>query len=180
MRWILFACGLVLGALGALAFFIYVHNEKEANDDILFAQKIFFDEGDVTLAVSGTLTGKGLAYRNNTYGITCRKEQGECWITYIEQIGRNQIGRIENPYAIPITRWNTYEVIASEEVYDWTCSKTTITISRKTQTVLWVEEPINHTRPSCTHASTEIHKYTIEDNPGWKRIDEAAKKAAAK
>jgi hypothetical protein len=74
----------------------------------------------------------------------------------------------------PIRKWNEYEVIASDDAYEgptaWQCQKTTITISRKTKTALLVEEPINQTRPACAKADTQLHKYTIEDSPGWKRL----------
>jgi hypothetical protein len=73
---------------------------------------------------------------------------------------------------MPIRKWNEYEVIASDDTYEgpnaWQCQKTTITISRKTQTTLWVEEPINQTRPTCAHADTQLHKFTIEESPAWK------------
>jgi hypothetical protein len=180
MKWILFVCGLVLGALGAFAFVIYAHaNKKEANDDILFHKKVFFDQVDGRVVISGTLTGKGLANPNNTYGINCMKDRAECLISYVDQIGPNQIGMIESPYSIPISKWNTYEVIAAD---DGPCSKTTITISRKTQSVLWVEEPIitHLTEPLCKYADTEIHKFTIEDSPGWKGMEQAVKQAAAR
>jgi hypothetical protein len=179
MKWILFVCGLVFGALGAFAFVIYAQaNKKMADDDILFHEKVFFDQVDGRVVISGTLTGKGLANPNNTHGITCYKERGECWTSYVEQIGPNQIGMIESPYTIPISKWNAYEVIATD---DGPCSKTTITISRKTQSVLWVEEPIitHLTEPLCKNAYTETHKFTIEDSPGWKRMEQAVKQAAA-
>jgi len=172
MKWILFVCGLVLGVVGSFAVMVYAQvNKKEANDDIVFSQKNFADlGGDTSLAVSGTLTGQGMAYANNTYGIVCRKEEGKCWVTYVEQIGHDQIGSIQTPYSILITRWNTNEVVAADDVTDWACTKTTITISRKTESVLWVDEPVNQTSPRCTHADSQIHKYTIEDSPGWKRV----------
>jgi hypothetical protein len=164
----LFICGLVVGALGAFAFVTYRDiNRKKATDNIIFPMKVFSDQ-DATVVISGTLTGKELAYPNNSYLIICTKDEQQCLTTYVQQIGHNQMGRIEIPNSIPIRKWDAKEIVAADEVFDFTCSKTTITLSRQTQTALWVEEPVNQTRPACSRADTEIHKYTIEDSPGWK------------
>ncbi len=59
----------------------------------------------------------------------------------------------------------------TEEPGDYSCSKTTITIVRKSQTVLWVQEPNHQAKPACQKSDTKIHKWTIEDSLGWKRIN---------
>jgi hypothetical protein len=173
MKWIFFVVGLVLGAIGAFATVLYAQMKGRAvTEDIVFAPKSYFESGDETVAISGTLTGPDML--NNTYAIACFKERGECWSNEIHQIGENQVGRLDYPGSISIKKWNEYEVIASDDPYEgptaWQCSKTTITISRKTKTALWVDEPINQTRPACSHADTQLHKYTIEDSPGEKRL----------
>jgi hypothetical protein len=68
----------------------------------------------------------------------------------------------------PIVKWNDYEVIAQEEPTLSGCFRVTITINRKRETLLWVEEPINQTKPSCKDADTTIRKYSIEDK-SWSR-----------
>jgi hypothetical protein len=141
-----------------------------ADDDIMFALKNFVDLGDATVGISGTLTGDGFAYKNNTYVITCMKDHRECFITSIEQIGDHQIGRMDYIYSFPITKWDAYEVVVTEEVTPWNCVKSTITLERKSKTALWVREPINQTSPNCKNSDTQIRKWTIENSLGWERL----------
>jgi hypothetical protein len=61
------------------------------DDDILFAPKAFFDDGDISVEISGTLTGDDLPYKNNTVVVACYKDRRECLTYSIEQIARNQI-----------------------------------------------------------------------------------------
>jgi hypothetical protein len=42
------------------------------DEDIVFDQKVWGDApGDTSVSISGTLTGDGLRFRNNTYAIAC-------------------------------------------------------------------------------------------------------------
>jgi hypothetical protein len=95
MKWVLFAVGLVLGAVGAFATVVYAHMNRmdERDDNIVFSDKTFADLGDMTVGISGTLTGPGLGYPNTTYSIVCYRERRECFYNSIEQIGKNQVGR---------------------------------------------------------------------------------------
>jgi hypothetical protein len=70
-----------------------------------------------------------LAYKNNTYAIACYRDREECFVTYIEQIGEKQIGRIEYPYVYPVIKWDADENVAAEELTMLGCSKTTVTIT---------------------------------------------------
>lgn len=139
------------------------------DDDITFAPKAYFDDGQnaEVVAFSGTLSGEGVAYRNNTQGVTCLRQSRECWISSIEQIGLKQIGRMDSPYRVDISKWSASEIVAG---YETSCAKTTVTISRNTKTILWVQEPINQARPECLRSDTKLYKWTIEDSLGWKRI----------
>jgi hypothetical protein len=94
MKWIFFAVGLVLGAIGAFATVVYAHMNKfgEPDDNILFAEKDYFEGGDLTVGISGTLTGPGLDYPNNTYNILCYKERGECWTSNITRLEKIRSG----------------------------------------------------------------------------------------
>lgn len=141
------------------------------DDDIIFANKNFVDVGDANVGISGTLTGDGIGYKNNTYVITCMKDHRECFITSIEQIGDHQIGRLDYIYSFPITKWDAYEVVATEDVTNWNCAKSTITLERKRETALWVREPINQASPNCKTSDTQIRKWTIEDSLGLKRLN---------
>jgi hypothetical protein len=142
-----------------------------ADDDIVFAPKNFADQGDEFVGISGALTGTDIAYKNNTYAIACFKGRKECLVTYIEQIGPNQIGRIEYPYSYPVVSWTAAQVVASEEASTYGCSRVTITITRKTETALWVEEPVNQSTPQCAKSDGRVRKYTVEQSIGWKRLN---------
>ncbi|MBN8982562.1 MAG: hypothetical protein J0I29_14990 [Rhizobiales bacterium] len=150
---------------------ISIGNSFAADDDIIFAPKNFSDMGDEALGISGTLIGADLGYKNNTYSIFCIKGRKECYVASIEQIGDHQIGRLDYVSFYPIRKWDALEVIASDDISDFSCSRTTITITRKSQSALWVEEPINQTRPLCQKSAGKVRKFTIEDSPGWKRIN---------
>ena len=72
------------------------------DNDIVFAPKNFADNGQ-SVGSSGTLTGDGVAYKNNTTVVYCEKDRKECFSYSIEQIGHNQIGRLDYPGTYPIT-----------------------------------------------------------------------------
>jgi hypothetical protein len=172
---LIFMGGLLLGAIGAFGGIIYLDTQKPRQDsDMIFAPKNFYDakeNGEFGLvAISGTLTGKGLGYPNNTYAVSCYGRHKACFVSSAEQIGANQIGRMDNPADYPIVKWNDYEVVAQEEISMFGCFRVTITIDRKQQQLLWLEEPINQTKPSCKDADTNIRKYSLEAPPNWKRI----------
>jgi hypothetical protein len=173
---LVFICGFLLGVVGAIGTLIYWEARKPPppEDQLVFAEKNFYDskmDGEFGyVGISGTLTGKGMGYANNTYAVSCIRTYKACFVSYVQQIGHEQIGRMENPSPYPIVKWSDYEVIAQEESNLFGCVRVTMTIDRKRETLLWVEEPINQTKPSCKDADTTIRKYTIEDSPGWKRI----------
>jgi hypothetical protein len=170
MRWVSLLVGLVIGFLGGAGSLIYLQerNKDTGEMSIIFAPKNYYETEDV-VTISGTLTGQGIGYPNNTYSLACFKDRKECWISSVEAIGGLQIGRMGAPYEYEVSKWTPYEVIA---VYDgmFSCFKTTITIERKTQELLWVEEPINQAQPQCKNAEPKIRKYTLESSPGWVRI----------
>jgi hypothetical protein len=177
MKWFLFVGGLILGAVGAFAATIYTQTRNTFDDQILFPAKSFYDSGDdgsfPIIVVTGTLTGDDLGYPNNTFVIACHLHEKECLVTSAQQIGHNQIGSLDAPFSYPIVKWNAYEVIAQDEAASPVlCATQTITIERKQKSFLWVQEPINQTTPFCKNADTKIHKYTIEDSPGWKQMEE--------
>jgi|SRR5215469_6167576 len=87
MRWI------AVGTVTLAAALCLDHSWGDADDDIVFAAKNFVDlpyYGSV--AISGTLTGDGVGYKNNTISI---------YIAYVEQIGPNQIGRLADAECRP-------------------------------------------------------------------------------
>jgi hypothetical protein len=136
-------------------------------NDIIFGQKFYFDHGE-SVYVTGTLTGEGMAYPNNTAALTCYKERKECIYTSVEAIGSHQIGRMDAPWIIPIIQWDNSQIVASDEMFSG-CRRLTITVLRRSQEVAWVEEPINQSKGECVKVISTITKYTIEHSPGYKK-----------
>jgi hypothetical protein len=153
-----------------LASFAWISDAQCADDEIVFAPKNFADNG-AAVGISGTLTGENVLFKNNTVSIWCIKDRAECMIATIAQVTgiRDTVGRLDYPYSIPITKWTGYEVVAADDPM-FSCFKTTITIERKSQTALWVEEPINQAKSMCKNSDTKIRKWTIEDSLGEKRL----------
>lgn len=138
-------------------------------DNVKFAPKAFYNLKE-SVGISGTLTGPDLAYKTNTYAITCIKGLNHCMVAWIQAIGDNQIGRLENPYLVPIKEWNDSEVVAQEGMPLYGCGRVTLTITRKEETALWVEEPVNQTKTECAKSDGKYRRYTIEDPPIWKEM----------
>jgi hypothetical protein len=140
-------------------------------DKIIFAPKSFHDSATIGLEgyvyASGTLTAPGLAYENNTVALSCASDRMECLMVSIDQIGPRQVGRLESPKIYRVVKWTESEIVAEEDSTLVDCRKTTISIVRKTEIVVGVEEPINQTAATCLNAKTDILKWTIED-PFWK------------
>src|SRR5262245_39935703 len=98
---------------------LIVGQASGADDDIVFAQKLFTDIPNIgAVGISGTLTGDGVGYKNNTISISCFKDRGECYVSSIEQIGHNQMGRMQSVDIFPIMKWSADEVIAVQDVMD--------------------------------------------------------------
>jgi len=170
MRWLLLLVGLLIGVVSGVASIVYLQdrNKDTGEMSVVFSQKNYYDTSDV-VAVSGTLTGEGIAYPNNTYSIACFRERKECWMTSVQAIGGQLIGRMDAPYEYEIRKWSQYEVVAGDDG-SFGCFRTTITVDRKSQQVLWVEEPVNQTQVMCAKSENKMRKYTIENSPGWNKI----------
>jgi hypothetical protein len=170
MKWVLSVVGLVVGFVGGAAAILYLQqgNKETGEMSIIFAKKLYYENPNL-VTVSGTLTGPGMAYPNNTYSIGCFKDRKECWLTYVSAIGAQQIGRMDAPWAYEVRKWSDYEVVAGDDG-TFGCSKTTVTIDRKSEQVLWVEEPANQTQVMCAKSENKTRKFTIENSPGWDRI----------
>ncbi len=142
--------------------------------DVIFDSKVFYDAGqaafgDGVVSISGTLTGEGVGNKNNTVTVACYQDRMECLTYSIAQIGPNQLGKLDMPGIFPITKWDNDEIVAVESGDTVACRKATVSIQRKMQTAVWVEEPINQTHRACKDTHTKIYKWTIEDPPFWKR-----------
>jgi hypothetical protein len=141
-------------------------------EQLVFAPKAFYDSaqttGDGQVYIAGTLTGDGVSYKNNTVAVTCYKDRMECLTYSVEEIGPNQVGRLDSPATYPVTKWGPYEIVATDSGDALNCRKVTISIVRKSETVVWVEEPVNQSRAACKNTDTRLLKWTIEDPPAWK------------
>src|SRR5262249_61866668 len=88
MRWI------AVGTLMLATALCFDHSRGGADDDIVFTGKVFTDLRDYgSVAISGTLTGDGIGYKNNTISIFCCKGRRECYVPSVEREGLQQIGR---------------------------------------------------------------------------------------
>lgn len=147
----------------------------EFEQQIVFAAKAFYDSvettGDAFVYVSGTLSGEGVAYKNNTMAISCYKDRMECLTNKVEQIAPNYVGRLDTPTSYPVTKWDANEIVAKDFADTGHCRKVTINIVRKSEIVVWVEEPANQSTSACKDADTRLLKWTIEDSPGWKALN---------
>src|ERR1700736_4843025 len=99
MRAVLFIVGLLIGAVCGAGGITYLQerNKDKGEMSIVFAPKNYY-ESPAVVTVSGTLTGEGLAYPNNTYSIACIQERKECWMASVQAIGGQQVGRMDAPY----------------------------------------------------------------------------------
>ena len=141
---------------------------------IIFDTKSFNDTGptdfgDDVVSIAGTLTGDGVANKNNSVSVTCYQDRMECLIYSIAQIGPNQVGRLDMPNIFAITHWNNDKIVAVESGDTVACRKSTISIQRKMKTAVWIEEPINQPHPTCKETHTKTYNWTIEDPPFWKQ-----------
>jgi hypothetical protein len=154
---------------GIVAAAVVCQEAHAVDDDIVFAPKAFINMGEAFVGMSGTLTGEGVPYKNNSHVISCERELKYCVVSHTEQIGDKQIARLEYPTLYRITKWDTEEVVATDN-NGVGCSRTTIVLARKKETALWVEEPINQTKTECANSSPIVRKWTIENSLGWKKM----------
>jgi hypothetical protein len=134
------------------------------DEDIVFPIKIFIGT-KAYVAAKGTITADWVGYKNNTYSIFCLRD--ECIVANVEQIGHNQVSSIDGPTTYPVKEWTEDgQVVAQDDAF---CSRITITLDRKTETVLWVETPINQTAIACKNADNTIRKATLENSLYWRK-----------
>ena len=129
-----------------------ITNAVEIKDSDLITMglnKMVFDHGD-TVSFKGTFVSDGIAYKNNLYVATCRKEQMLCWITIIDQISPLQISA-DVPAAYEIKKWTKDEIIVDDgtDIPNFICYKNTITINRLKKDVVWFITPVNQHEKSC-------------------------------
>jgi hypothetical protein len=140
------------------------------DEDIVFPIKVFHGAKEF-VAAKGTLSGDWTAYKNNGYAFFC--DPKECIVASVNQIGPEQISSLDLQ-TYPIKRWTDAAEIVAET--DDVCVRITITLDRKTETVLWVETPINQTAIGCGLADNNLHKATLETSLYWRRQSDGSGK----
>jgi hypothetical protein len=157
---------LLVGVL--IGHFLHGQRMGAAAPKIIFSDKMYFDnptDPDTLVCLVGTLAGEGLGYKENSTAITCYKDRMVCAIVSVQQISDNwccQIGRLESPLEMPVTTWNASEIVSIDDGGGVACAKTTISIDRRPQTALWVQEPINQGSLYCVSADTKLYKWMIK------------------
>lgn len=136
--------------------------------DIIFAEKAFYATPQY-VDVSGQLSGQGIGYPNNTTDISCYRDRGECMSSTIEQIGPNQLGRLQPPFIFQVTRWGAESVTAVEGGDALDCYRVTLTINLKSQQTLWLQEPTNTSQALCT-ADITTYLWTIDSPNFWNAL----------
>lgn len=161
---------LLLVVLSATQTLGCARHEDTDGGQILFGRKRFnelpWDGGDGAVFVSGTVTGNGVAYESNTVGVYCTRRAMECLIIDVWQVGPKQVGDLNVPLSYRVIMWDADIVVASSEAL-FPCRRETISLVRKTKTVVWVNEPINQSDAACADVDSEVNKWTVEDSPGW-------------
>lgn len=135
---------------------------------IIFADKAYIEDSGLVY-IAGTLTGEGVSYPNNSTAITCFKDRRECLVYSIEQIGQNQISRLDIPQIYELSKWSEEEVVMTQSALN-NCRKETVTIVRKSQTVVWVQEATNQSQASCVNSDTRLYKWSIDRPAAWKAM----------
>ena len=166
MTWGSAGRGLLLLLLGAAGGYFVRARDVHAKPTLyIFDDKRYQEFGDDLVYVAGSRTGQGVSYPDNTMAIGCWRAKMECWMASVEGISNHscQIGRMEWPTFLPITKWTDQEIVAAEPEPSSACSKLAVIINRKLQTTLLIEEPINIKSISCPGSRTSIEKSTLED-----------------
>lgn len=73
----------------------------------------------------------------------------------------------DGPVTYTVKHWTTDDDVIAEN--DDLCSRITITLDRKTESVLWVETPINQTTLACKNADDSVRKATLEASLYWRQ-----------
>jgi hypothetical protein len=144
--------------------FLRASGQTRADQDILFPIKVFVGTKKY-VAAKGTLSADWMAHKNNTFSFYCDHE--ECIVASISQIGPKLIGSMDGPSVYMTKRWTEDDEVVAED--DDLCSRITITLDRKTESVLWVETPINQATLECKNADSNVRKATLETSLFWRR-----------
>ena len=114
----------------------------DASPTIIFDQKSFIDTGRM-VHVEGTLTGKGIGYKNNHTVLTCYHQRRECSAIQIDSQGL-QVFSTNLPLPYTIRAWTDDRIMADG---DLPCGgHETWIIDRPRQTAELIEHPCSTPR----------------------------------
>ncbi len=174
MGWKSFALGVVVGAaaLGAVAHLPRPASKVAEDETIIFSDKTFFDTGttgigDGALMFSGTSSGEHVGYKNNTLSATCVEADMRCVVASAAQIGRDQVNNI-NIDDWQVTQWSPSLIVAK---YEGLCGTSTINVLRSSESIGYVVEPTNQSKPMCDRSDSQIHKWTVGRSLYWAHAD---------
>ena len=144
--------------------FLRASDQPRADQDIVFPIKVFVGTKK-HVGAKGTLSADWMAHKNNTFSFYCDPQ--ECIVASISQIGPKMIGSMDGPAVYTTKRWTEDDEVVAED--DSLCSRITITLDRKTESVLWVETPINQTTVACKNTDDSVRKASLETSLFWRR-----------
>jgi hypothetical protein len=79
------------------------------------------------------------------------------------------VSDIDGPVSYRVIHWTQNDDVVAQD--DGLCSRITITLDRRSETVLWVETPINQTTMACKNADNNIRKATLETSLFWRKSE---------
>jgi hypothetical protein len=152
---------------------LFNKDKKSIMDDIIFDTKsvvlIPHPNNNSILTASGTWTGEGIGYKNNTNRIICYQKDMICTIQSVEQIGEKQISSIAYPTQYSISKWDSDTIISSIDD-KINCHKSTISILQKIKMIILTDEYFEYDNDQCKSADRKSYKWTLEDSLFWQKM----------
>jgi hypothetical protein len=156
---------------GAVVFMATV--QAIADDDVsaavIFNPRVFSDSADI-VHIEGTLTGEGIAHKNNRSVITCYRVRRECLTAHIEADGL-RVSSVGVPTSFTVDFWTPGRILADVAVLcpDQSYTKRDKDL-RATALATWVIDRAEKTAELIDHSCLEgkTQHWTVEDPPFWK------------
>jgi hypothetical protein len=161
--------GAAFGAGGMYWMMQHAAPPAQTETSIVLPDKVFTDTGGAAypvVTIQGRWAGEGIGYKNNAVTVMCVKNDDECWVAGVDQIGVNQVSL--DLYSLPLTGWSDNLITASDG--EVSCARTTLNISRRNKSAEWVQEPINQSRIDCEKAANQTYKWHLEGSLLWDAI----------
>lgn len=124
------------------------------------------------VAVTGTLIGNDVGYKQNTFSIRCVKGESVCRVADVEEIGKDQLGEINVTDWDVVTWTDTTIVIQDVGADDQTkCAQNSITLNRVGKTVSYDSIAKNSDKEWCKklHRPDDHHWSIGAPKQPWER-----------